>query len=56
MPSSLRRLTSIDGATTIILTLLADFYAHCARYEELWTALESWQMNIGTLTNAELRR
>ena len=39
-----------------MLTLRADFYAHCARYENLRTALANCQEYIGPMSAAELRR
>ncbi|MDX1417493.1 MAG: hypothetical protein R3293_25030, partial [Candidatus Promineifilaceae bacterium] len=48
--------TSIDGPLNVIITLRADFYAHCADYENLRQALESGQKYIGPMTIAELQR
>jgi len=36
--------------------LRADFYAHCARFENLRAALAAYQEYIGPMTTAELRR
>ncbi len=44
------------GQCKVILTLRADFYAHCARYENLRTALANNQVYIGPMSAAELRR
>jgi formylglycine-generating enzyme required for sulfatase activity len=44
-----------DGVTTVVLTLRADFYAHCAQFDNLRQALESSQRYIGTMNEAELR-
>ena len=44
------------GQCKIVLTLRADFYAHCARYENLRTALANSQVYIGPMSAAELRR
>ena len=44
------------GQCKIVLTLRADFYAHCARYEDLRTALANNQEYIGPISAAELRR
>lgn len=40
----------------VVFTLRADFYAHCAEYEELRTALSKFQHYIGPMSSAELRR
>jgi WD40 repeat protein len=45
-----------DGATTIVITLRADFYAHCARYDGLRELLENQQAYIGQMTAGELRQ
>jgi len=45
-----------DGPITVVLTLRADFYHHCMEYQALRTALEKYQKNIGTMTEAELRQ
>jgi WD40 repeat protein len=47
---------ALGGPTTVIITLRADFYAHCADYEPLRQALESGQKFIGRMTTDELRR
>ena len=44
------------GLLTLILTLRADFYAHCAQYDELRQALETEQKYIGAMNREELRR
>ena len=31
-----------DGVTTVVLTLRADFYAHCAEFDNLRAALEQY--------------
>lgn len=41
--------------TTVLVTLRADFYAHCAEFEELRTALAQHQVYIGAMARAELR-
>jgi len=46
---------SPDGVTTVILTLRADFYAHCSDYANLRAALESSQRYIGAMSQDELR-
>ena len=45
-----------DGVVTLVLTLRADFYHHCARFPALRTALERQQRYIGAMTRDELRR
>ena len=45
-----------DGPTVIIITLRADFYAHCANYPQLREALAQHQEFIGAMTNDELCR
>ena len=45
-----------DGIVTLVLTLRADFYHHCARFPALRTALERQQKYIGAMTRDELRR
>ncbi len=45
-----------DGVVTLVLTLRADFYHHCARFPDLRTALERQQRYIGAMTRDELRR
>jgi len=42
--------------TSIVITLRADFYAHCAQYENLREALSKYQEYIGPMNAAELRR
>jgi len=46
---------SPDGVTIVILTLRADFYAHCSDFANLRAALESSQRYIGAMSQAELR-
>ena len=45
-----------DGPVLLIITLRADFYAHCASYPRLREALAQHQEYIGTMTHEELRR
>jgi WD40 repeat protein/DNA-binding SARP family transcriptional activator len=45
-----------DGSTTLILTLRADFYSHCAQYDNLREALAKHQEYIGPMNAEELRR
>lgn len=44
------------GQTLIVLTLRADFYAHCAEFENLRRVLENQQKYIGPMNKDELRR
>ncbi|MEZ4621778.1 MAG: SUMF1/EgtB/PvdO family nonheme iron enzyme [Caldilineaceae bacterium] len=45
-----------DGVTTVVITLRADFYAHCFAFDNLRAALEGYQKNIGPMDQDELRR
>jgi hypothetical protein len=45
-----------DGPAIVTLTLRADFYAHCAPYDNLREALAQHQEYIGPMTTGELRR
>ncbi|MDQ2692660.1 MAG: hypothetical protein M3Y68_11545, partial [Chloroflexota bacterium] len=45
-----------DGSVAILITLRADFYAHCASYPELREALAQHQEYIGAMSTEELRR
>jgi WD40 repeat protein/transcriptional regulator with XRE-family HTH domain len=45
-----------DGPAIVALTLRADFYAHCAPYDNLREAIAQYQEYIGPLTPEELRR
>ncbi|MGD2147909.1 MAG: BTAD domain-containing putative transcriptional regulator, partial [Anaerolineae bacterium] len=44
------------GPTIVVITLRADFYHHCAQFENLRQALENRQIYIGPMTAEELRR
>ncbi|MGD8969236.1 MAG: BTAD domain-containing putative transcriptional regulator, partial [Anaerolineae bacterium] len=44
-----------DSPTVVIITLRADFYHHCAQFENLRAALEQHQAYIGPMTPDELR-
>ncbi len=46
---------STSGAI-VVITLRADFYAHCASYLQLREALASHQEYIGTMSDEEMRR
>jgi WD40 repeat protein/transcriptional regulator with XRE-family HTH domain len=45
-----------DGPLIVLITLRADFYAHCAKYVQLREALARNQEYIGAMNNKELRR
>ena len=55
MPSP-NPLPSVQCATIVIITLRADFYAHCAQYDQLRQALAQHQEYIGPMNADELRR
>ncbi len=44
------------GATVLVITLRADFYHHCAQYENLRQVLAQHQEYIGAMSAAELRQ
>jgi WD40 repeat protein/transcriptional regulator with XRE-family HTH domain len=44
------------GSTVIVITLRADFYAHCAGYPQLREMLAHQQEYIGAMNDEELRR
>jgi WD40 repeat protein/transcriptional regulator with XRE-family HTH domain len=48
--------SELAGSTIIVITLRADFYAHCAGYLQLREALAQQQEYIGVMSDAELRR
>ena len=45
-----------DGPVAVVITLRADFYAHCANYIQLREALAQNQEYIGAMNDEELRR
>jgi len=45
-----------DGPVILLITLRADFYAHCASYPQLREALAQYQEYIGVMNNEELQR
>jgi WD40 repeat protein/basic membrane lipoprotein Med (substrate-binding protein (PBP1-ABC) superfamily)/transcriptional regulator with XRE-family HTH domain len=45
-----------DGPVSVVVTLRADFYAHCANYVQLREALAQNQEYIGAMNHEELRR
>jgi len=46
----------MDGPMVLVITVRADFYAHCAPYDNLREALAKHQEYIGPMTAEELRR
>jgi len=46
----------LDGPTTVVVTLRADFYAHCAHHPGLRQQLAAHQEYIGPMSSEELRR
>ena len=48
--------SEVEGTTTVVITLRADFYAHCAGYVQLREALARHQEYIGAMNDEELRR
>ncbi|MGE5642303.1 MAG: helix-turn-helix domain-containing protein, partial [Byssovorax cruenta] len=48
--------TERDGRVILVITLRADFYAHCANYPQLREALAKHQEYIGSMNQEELRR
>jgi WD40 repeat protein len=47
---------AMNGPAIVVITLRADFYAHCAEYVTLREALEQHQVYIGSMSEEELRR
>jgi WD40 repeat protein/transcriptional regulator with XRE-family HTH domain len=45
-----------DGQAIVVITLRADFYAHCASYPQLRQALARQQEYIGAMSDEEMRR
>jgi len=45
-----------DGMTMVVITLRADFYAHCSQFDDLRQALERQQKYIGPMNRKELRQ
>jgi WD40 repeat protein/transcriptional regulator with XRE-family HTH domain len=45
-----------EGPVIVVITLRADFYAHCANYDQLRAALARNQEYIGAMSAEELRR
>ncbi len=48
--------TAQDGATTIVITMRADFYGRCAEHRALASLLASDQILVGPMDREELRR
>ena len=46
----------VAGPTTLVLAVRADFYAHCAQYDDLRQAMAEHQEYIGPMNVEELRR
>ncbi|MCB0106098.1 MAG: DUF4062 domain-containing protein, partial [Caldilineaceae bacterium] len=44
-----------DGVTTVVITVRADFYAHCFAFDNLRIALSNYQIPIGPMNRDELR-
>ena len=44
-----------EGPTIVVVALRADFYHHCAQFDNLFAALEKHQANIGQMNKDELR-
>jgi|GEM_PF-730499 len=45
-----------DGPTVVVLTLRADFYAQCARFDDLRSVIKRQQEYIGAMSEEELRQ
>ena len=54
--SLLTAASEVDGPVLLVITLRADFYAHCASYPQLREALAKHQEYMGAMNNEELRR
>lgn len=52
----LTAVSETDGPVIVVVTLRADFYAHCANYPTLREALAEHQEYIGAMNHEELRR
>jgi WD40 repeat protein/transcriptional regulator with XRE-family HTH domain len=52
----LTAVSEADGPVMVLITLRADFYAHCANYTHLREALAKNQEYIGAMNDVELRR
>ena len=48
--------SEVDGPVIVLITLRADFYAHCANYIQLRESLSQNQEYIGAMSDEELRR
>jgi WD40 repeat protein/transcriptional regulator with XRE-family HTH domain len=48
--------SAANGSVSVVITLRADFYAHCADYFQLRQALAAHQEYIGAMKEDELRR
>lgn len=54
--ANLMNAVASHGPTAVVITLRADFYAHCSAFAHLRKALETQQKYIGPMAEAELRR
>jgi WD40 repeat protein/transcriptional regulator with XRE-family HTH domain len=52
----LTAVSEVDGPVIVLITLRADFYAHCANHAQLREALAKNQEYIGAMNDEELRR
>jgi WD40 repeat protein/transcriptional regulator with XRE-family HTH domain len=52
----LKGAAEVDGPVVVVITLRADFYAHCANYPRLREVLAKCQEYIGAMNDEELRR
>src|SRR5215216_3232995 len=48
--------SEVDGPVILVITLRADFYAHCASYPKLREALAQHQEYIGAMNSEEMQR
>ena len=48
--------SEVDGPTIVVITLRADFYAHCSSYFQLREALPKHQEYIGAMNDEEMQR
>ncbi len=49
-------ITAAEGSAIVVITLRADFYAQCARYDKLRQILSSQQLYLGPMNREELRQ
>ena len=48
--------TATSPGTTVLVTVRADFYGHCARYPRLVSALRDATALVGPMSDSELRQ